>query len=143
MDRNKLTRMLIRDEGLRLYPYRCTAGKLTIGVGRNLDDVGISKATAEQMLGEDLKRAEDACLSIFGAELWQKWGENRKAGWMNFMFNLGVAGVLGFKNTLKAAIGGNFDEVERHLRASKYASQVKSRAERVIAMICREEFPYD
>ena len=41
MDRIK--EQLVRHEGLRLKPYRCTAGKLTIGIGRNLDDCGISK----------------------------------------------------------------------------------------------------
>ena len=29
-------------EGERLFPYKCTAGRLTIGVGRNLDDRGIT-----------------------------------------------------------------------------------------------------
>lgn len=38
----KLEKDLIRDEGLRLKPYRCTADKLTIGVGRNLEDNGIN-----------------------------------------------------------------------------------------------------
>ena len=37
---------LILHEGLRLKPYRDTVGKLTIGVGRNLDDVGITRAEA-------------------------------------------------------------------------------------------------
>ncbi|MFA6660842.1 MAG: lysozyme, partial [Bacilli bacterium] len=40
MDRIK--EQLVRHEGLRLKPYRCTADKLTIGIGRNLDDCGIS-----------------------------------------------------------------------------------------------------
>lgn len=38
---------LIRDEGLRLFPYRCPAGKLTIGVGRNLDD---NPLTADEVM---------------------------------------------------------------------------------------------
>jgi hypothetical protein len=33
---NRIKAQLIRHEGLRLKPYRCTAGKLTIGIGRNL-----------------------------------------------------------------------------------------------------------
>lgn len=44
------------DEGLRLKPYRDTVGKLTIGIGRNLDDVGISEAEAEYLLSNDLDR---------------------------------------------------------------------------------------
>lgn len=38
--------MLIRHDGLRLKPYRDTRNKLTIGVGRNLDDVGITREEA-------------------------------------------------------------------------------------------------
>lgn len=34
---------LSRDEGRRLKPYLDTVGKTTIGVGRNLTDVGISE----------------------------------------------------------------------------------------------------
>jgi lysozyme len=35
---------LIADEGLKLKPYKCTAGKWTIGVGRNLEDNPLSSA---------------------------------------------------------------------------------------------------
>jgi predicted Fe-S protein YdhL (DUF1289 family) len=35
---NKLISMLKRHEGRRLKPYLCTADKLTIGYGRNLDE---------------------------------------------------------------------------------------------------------
>ena len=38
MNRQLVMNQLVMDEGLRLKPYRCPAGKLTIGVGRNLDD---------------------------------------------------------------------------------------------------------
>ncbi|NBW16869.1 MAG: lysozyme, partial [Caulobacteraceae bacterium] len=41
-DRAALIRQIRLHEGERLKPYRCTAGKLTIGVGRNLDDRGIT-----------------------------------------------------------------------------------------------------
>ena len=50
-------RVLRQHEGLRLNPYRCPAGKLTIGYGRNLDDAGISEEEAEAMLKADLSRA--------------------------------------------------------------------------------------
>jgi len=40
--RDKLVDQIIEHEGLKLKPYHCPAGKLTIGVGRNLEDKGIS-----------------------------------------------------------------------------------------------------
>jgi lysozyme len=139
---SKLVRMIERDEGLELHLYKCTAGKLTIGYGHNIEDLGISRQVAELMLQEDCKSAESNCRAIFGTELWEKWSENRRLGWINFCYNLGRSRMLGFKNTLKAAIAQNWNEVESGLRHSMWFSQVKSRAERVIAMICREEFPY-
>lgn len=53
-DLDALRRDLIRDEGLRLKPYRCAAGKLTIGVGRNLDDKGITSDEAMALLDDDI-----------------------------------------------------------------------------------------
>ena len=55
-----LREMLIRDEGLRLKPYRDTVGKLTIGVGRNLEDVGISAEEADLLLHNDIQHAAKA-----------------------------------------------------------------------------------
>jgi len=48
-----LIESLKRHEGLRLKPYLCPAGKLTIGYGRNLEDVGISEEEAAEMLYND------------------------------------------------------------------------------------------
>ena len=142
LDPYKLKVMLVRDEGLKLKPYRCTAGKLTLGVGRNVDDVGITEATAFQMLDEDVATAEAGCASLFGAQAWSSWSEIRRLGWVNFVFNLGVVGASTFQGALRAAKGGNWAEVERHLKASKWYGQVGSRAERVIALICFERWPY-
>lgn len=48
---------LVRDEGLRLHPYIDSVGKLTIGVGRNLTDMGISQAETEMLLSNDIANA--------------------------------------------------------------------------------------
>lgn len=133
--------MLALDEGLRLRPYRCTAGKLTIGYGHNLDDLGISQRVADMLLEEDLKIAEATCLKIFG-DTFSTWSENRRLGWVNLAFNLGHSRLSKFKNTIRYAITEDWIEVETNLRASLWFKQVGKRAERVIAMICREQFPY-
>ena len=52
----KLEALLRRHEGVRLKPYRDTVGKLTIGVGRNLDDVGITPDEATVLLRTDIDR---------------------------------------------------------------------------------------
>lgn len=136
--------MLEFDEGLRFKPYRCTAGKLTIGVGRNIDDVGISRAEAYILLDNDIARATRDCEEVFGAALWNSWGEVRRLGWVNFRFQLGKGGMLSFRNTLDHARSENWERVEKHLLASKWAAKDSpARAGRVVAMIVREEFPYE
>ena len=51
---------LIRDEGLRLFPYTDTVGKLTIGVGRNLTDAGISADEAEVLAATETEADAEA-----------------------------------------------------------------------------------
>ena len=80
------------DEGLRLKPYRDTVGKLTIGIGRNLDDVGISEAEAKYLLSNDLDRT----ISDLDKYMlwWQTLDTPRRRVILNMAFNLGVAGLM-------------------------------------------------
>ncbi len=80
MDVSKLRKMFILDEGKKDKAYRCSVGKLTIGIGRNLDDVGLSDDEQYYLLNNDVERATRACIAIFGKGLWDKWSENRKNG---------------------------------------------------------------
>ena len=59
---NRIKSQLFTHEGLRLKPYRCTSGKLTIGVGPNLDDCGISKKEAHALLYIDIRNREQQLL---------------------------------------------------------------------------------
>jgi lysozyme len=59
MDVKTLIDELVRDEGMRTKPYHCTAGKLTIGVGRNIEEVGITEEEARYLLENDLGRVRD------------------------------------------------------------------------------------
>lgn len=65
MNYTKIKDQLIKHEGLRLKPYKCTAGKMTIGVGRNLDDVGISEQEALDMLFNDVGKCLSDLREIF------------------------------------------------------------------------------
>ncbi len=124
---------LLLDEGLKLKPYRCTAGKLTIGVGRNLDDVGITRAEALQMLENDIQRTAielDAKLPW-----WRSMDEVRQRVILNMAFNLGVPGLLGFKNTLAAVQAGKYEDAAKGMLASRWAGQVGARAQRLAQMM--------
>ena len=121
--------MLILDEGLRLKPYRCTAGKLTIGVGRNLDDVGISGEEALYLLKHDIDRAERACAEAF--DFWPTLPGARKMVLVNMAFNLGINGLLKFQRTLDAVRYGDYALAAQRMIDSKWAKQVGARADRL------------
>lgn len=129
MNRLALKARLIRDEGLRLKPYKDTVGKLTIGVGRNLDDRGISVDEARILLDHDIDDHEN--------ELRAKWphydklDDVRQEVLLNMAFNLGVPGLLKFVNTLAAVVAGDFDAAAYGMLHSKWASQVGKRASRL------------
>jgi GH24 family phage-related lysozyme (muramidase) len=89
-------------------------------------------------LDQDIDQAERDCRRIFGDELWQQWGETRRAGWVNFVFNLGLPRAMSFHRTIKAAKEGNWERVRQGLENSLWAVQVKSRAKRVIDAVCSE-----
>ena len=129
MNAQRLARQLIVDEGLRLKPYRCTAGRLTIGVGRNLDDRGLTEAEALLLLDNDIK----ACWGQLAAALpWVVQApEAVQEVLVNMCFNLGLDGLLGFRRTLAyLKVGLCMDAADEMLR-SRWAGQVGARAERL------------
>lgn len=152
--RHKARAMLIRDEGLRLRAYKCTAGYYTIGCGRNIQargvkgakllyykTIGITHEQAMQWLDEDIRAAELDCEAIFG-EVFYKWSQTRRLGWVNLAFNLGRDRLSKFVNTIRAAQLGWWDVVRDRLEKSLWYRQVNSRGPRVVALICDERWDY-
>ena len=121
MDRIK--EQLVRHEGLRLKPYRCTAGKLTIGIGRNLDDCGITQSEAYVMLINDIMNCEKQLQSKI-PDIYNGLDEVRKSVLLNMCFNLGINGLLGFKNTLAFVKVGDWERAANNMLVSKWAKQV-------------------
>lgn len=121
MNLDRLTLRLMHEEGLRLKPYKDTVGKTTIGYGRNLDDVGVTKAEAESMLRHDILRAEEgakALVSNFG-----ELTSLRQEVLVEMAFNLGTAGLGGFKRMIAAVEAGDYANAAREISTSKAASQ--------------------
>ena len=120
---------LKRDEGLRLKPYRCTAGKLTIGYGRNLEDVGVSEGESEHLLRNDLQRTFfelDAAMPW-----WRGLSPDRQRGLANVAVNLGLPRLQGFRKMLAALQRGDGKEAARQALYSLWARQVGDRARRI------------
>lgn len=130
---DKLTEMLVDHEGMRRKPYRCTAGKLTIGVGRNLDDRGISPDEAMYMLANDIK---DARRELSAAFPWfDKLDEVRQAVLIDMCVNLGLSRLQGFRNTLALIGVGKYEAAAQEMLNSKWAEQVGRRAQRLSRMM--------
>jgi len=124
-----LVQQLRYDEGVRFKPYRDTVGKLTIGVGRNLDDKGINQAEADLMLQDDI----DDVLRDLKAKLpWTDALDDARRGVLaNMAFNMGIVGLLGFTRTLAMIQAGNYSGAADAMLESTWAKQVGNRATRL------------
>lgn len=130
---DKLTDMLVDHEGMRRKPYRCTAGKLTIGVGRNLDDRGISPDEAMYMLANDIR---DSRRELSAAFSWfDKLDEVRQAVLIDMCVNLGLSRLQGFRNTLALVGVGKYEAAAQEMLDSKWAEQVGRRSQRLSRMM--------
>ncbi|PKN78198.1 MAG: lysozyme [Candidatus Cloacimonetes bacterium HGW-Cloacimonetes-1] len=123
----KVKEQLLRHEGLKLKPYRCPAGKLTIGVGRNLEECGISQKEAFVLMENDILHCESELLGHIPIA-YSGLNETRKSVLLNMCFNLGISGLLEFKNTLAFIGAGDFERAANNMLASRWAKQVGRRA---------------
>ena len=126
MNLKTLIAQLTSHEGIRLEPYRCPAGYLTIGVGRNLETVGISEWEARIMLYDDIARAADACRDLFPN--FETLSDTRQHVLIDMCFNLGKAGLAQFIKMREAVLAGQWKRAASEMKNSKWADQVKSRA---------------
>jgi len=130
---NRLQRLLIKHEGFKLEPYRDSLGNLTVGVGRNLDSVGLYREEVLYMLDNDIARCDRELRHNF------KWylglSDVRQDAMINLCFNLGITRLLGFKKALAAMARDDFDEAADEFLDSRWATQVGDRATDVTNMI--------
>jgi lysozyme len=131
MNIDKLSAQLKTDEDERSKPYKDTVGKTTIGVGRNLDDVGLSPDEIQYLLGNDIARVK-ADLDR-AMPWWSQMTDARQNVLANMCFNLGLSRLGGFVNTLAAMKAGKYDAAADGMLASKWATQVGARAQRLAA----------
>ena len=120
--------LIAKNEGLKLKPYLCPAGKLTIGYGHNLDDNGIPQFIADELLKYDMQKAHDDLVSIFKYPLDDLITDNRYAALLDMMFNLGKPTFLEFKKMITAIKQGDWSKAADELKDSAYYKQVGNRA---------------
>ena len=147
-DTERLTAQIQKSEGLRLAAYRCTAGRLTIGFGHNCDTSpvpGVSK------VGDRITR--EHAEALFQADLAAVvWEVRKKLPWVTTLdsprqavlydmaFNMGVGGLLGFRNTLRFIEAGDYKRAARNMLQSKWADDVGRRADRLADQMATGEW---
>lgn len=134
-----LMEQLIRHEGLRLKLYADQGGRVTIGVGRNLTDCGISREEALALLDHDIHAAEADLNELI--DDWARLTEARRFALIDMRFNLGEAGFREFKGMLAALAVGDFPTAAASMRASLWHRQVGARAMELAAMVETGRFP--
>ena len=133
MDSKKLIEELKRDEGVKLFPYKCSANKLTIGVGRNIEERVITEDEANYLLKNDLTMCVEEVESIF---TWYPYlTDSRKRVIVNMVFNLGLSRFLNFKKFIDAMEQKDYETAGKEMLDSKWAKQVGDRAKRLKQMI--------
>ena len=123
---DKVVDMLKRHEGLKIFPYHCSKNKLTLGIGRNLEDKGISKDEAYYLLNNDIKQVQEQLTKNWG--LWRTLPEKARLVWIDMCFQMGITGFMSFKETRKLMELGKWLEASEEVLRSRYAIQTPNRA---------------
>lgn len=132
-DHIHIAKATLRDhEGLRLKAYQCTAGKTTIGYGRNLDDRGIDADEAELLLDRDVG---EAIRDLAKFPFWNVLTERRKAALIDMRFCLGPHRFRQFRKMLGALEAAEYEEAAVQLLDSRFAQQTGRRADNLAKML--------
>ncbi|MFI5405449.1 MAG: glycoside hydrolase family protein [Nitrososphaerales archaeon] len=124
--KQKLKSLLVSHEKYVQFPYTDTTGHLTVGIGRNLSDRGISTTEAFYLLDDDMLYFT-AKLTHF-LDCFSKLDENRQIALIDMCFNIGVQGFLNFKEMISALESHDYDRAAKEMIDSKWATQVGERA---------------
>ena len=166
MLKHSIQEQLILHEGIRLKPYKCPAGKWPIGVGRNLEDTGltdeeqqeilgtcnltkkqvidllkihgITERQAERLLSNDIKRIYTELVQNHGS-WFNPMDAVRQKVVIDMVFNLGMAGFLKFEKMIRQLELRNYQEASEEMKKSKWYSQVGERGIRLVRMMATGE----
>ena len=126
-DMDKMIDELVDHEGLELHPYEDSLGILTIGVGRNLEERGISEDEAFYLLGNDIEVIWDELISKH--PIVEDLDDQRQMILLNMAFNMGGPRLGKFKKMWAAIESGDMEEASKQALDSRWADQVGRRAE--------------
>ena len=130
--RNPLRALLTKHEGSRRYPYDDTTGrslkkgdtvegKITIGIGRNITDKGLTFEESTMLLKNDIQEATKKAATYRGFE---SMNTARRAVIVSMVFNMGS--IDGFRLMRQAMAVKDWTEVVHQMKDSKWATQIGS-----------------
>jgi len=158
-NRHDFIKKLITHEGLRLEVYKDSLGIDTIGIGRNLEDRGITKeeldwmdipnmaivhtmgiteADAMYLAENDVQIVEEELVRAHPCV--DKLDAVRQLVVMDMAFNMGVPRLCKFKNMWNAIHEENYIAAAKEMLDSRWAIQVKSRSTKLANAMHNGEF---
>lgn len=127
--RVKLRESLIQDEEYKKFPYLDTQGKVTIGIGYNLTDRGISDQWIGEQFNEDVDYIYSKLTEVYTFFLGLT--EERQIALINMCYNLGLKDFQEFHGMLDALNNGDYKLASQEMLNSKWAHEVGERAVRL------------
>ena len=139
MDKEKLMKELIADEGFEYEIYLDHLGYETLGVGHLITkkDEEYGKPVGTPISEDRIKECLDNDINIVCQELdmkepwWRSLDDNRQRIVANMCFNLGHPRLSKFKNFIHAMQVSNWELAAEEMMDSKWATQVGDRAKRL------------
>ena len=127
--REMLAKQLEIDEGRRSKLYKCSAGKLSIGVGRNLEDRGLRDSEIDLMLDNDIAEAIQTARKLFPG--FERLSDVRKAVLCNIAFQLGETRLSAFRGVRAAVEAQAWSLAADEMLDSAWSKQTPKRAVRL------------
>lgn len=136
---SKAADMLRQQEGVKRFPYFCSANMLTVGAGRNIQSIPFADDEIDLMLSNDIARVTKELARTF------IWFSNldgpRKDAMICICYNLGISRLLRFKRAINSMSLSEWSSAKFHFLDSKWAGQVKQRANLLAEMIETNKYP--
>lgn len=143
---NLIFNTLVREEGVRLDPYRDHLGFWTIGIGHLIDrrkggslpswvrpSFPITREEADEMCRADIAAFQTGLAA--GIPWWSRTTDTVRAVLTLMAFQMGVEGVLKFRVTLAAIERGDWDTAADQMLRSLWADQTPDRARRMVDLL--------
>jgi lysozyme len=134
----RLEKLLIKHEGYQNKAYEDTVGTVSIGVGRNLDDVGLSDEEIMYLLNNDIMRCDKELINCF--PWYSRLSRVRQEVMLMLCFNLGLTRLRKFVKALSCMESGEFSLAADHFLDSKWAKQVGNRAVELTEMLITNRY---